>query len=89
MLQDAYLRRFPNNKIFLLNVMDHILMGDRLGSVRSKTVTEASIRELTQSGKTAIKMLNYLMMPILVMLFGVLRFFRRKKIRKALSEEKK
>ncbi len=89
MLQDAYLRRFPNNKIFLLNVMDHILMGDRLGAVRSKTVTEASIRELTQSGKTAIKMLNYLMMPILVMLFGVLRLFRRKKIGNALSEEKK
>ncbi|MCD6579605.1 GldG family protein [bacterium] len=80
-LKDNILQRFPNNKIFILNLMDNLLLGNKLSGIRKKNVKDPVIGNISDSKKTIIKWINYILIPLLIIIFGIFRFLKRKKNR--------
>jgi len=78
------LSRNQTNNIFFLNVVDYLTSkeGEGLISIRSKQVQDRPLRETTAGVRTAIKILNIVLMPLLVVLYGLVRwqFSRRRRV---------
>jgi ABC-type uncharacterized transport system involved in gliding motility auxiliary subunit len=70
------------NVIFLLNVVDWLSTDDNLISIRTRTMVDRSLtKDNLKEGSTGsnfIRYLNILLMPVLVILTGLLIFFRRR-----------
>ncbi len=86
-LKDNVLKRFTNNKVFFLNIIDSMLLGDKLADIRTKITTEPAIRSLSDGAKLTIKYLNFLLMPLIVVVYGLIRFISRKNKGKAAEEK--
>ncbi len=78
-LKDNILQRFPNDKVFLLNLTDQLLLGNKLSGVRDKNVQDPVIGNISVTTKTIIKWVNYILIPLLVIIFGIFRFLKRKR----------
>jgi gliding-associated putative ABC transporter substrate-binding component GldG len=77
-----FIRNYPDNMSFFQNMVDSLSLDDSLITIRSKGATIRPIaNELSPSAKTAVKYANILGVTILVMLFGLLRYFMRRKSR--------
>jgi len=72
----------PGNMEFFLNALDWATWGKDLIGIRSRSVTDKPIPILTEQQKRVLKFANMLAIPILVALFGFIRFYlkSRKKI---------
>lgn len=66
------------NLIFLNNAVDALTIGDELIAIRSKKITERPIRLVSDETKAFIRWSNTLLMPILVIAFGLIRHLLRK-----------
>ena len=69
----------PGNIEFFLNAVDWFTWGKDLIGVRSRMVLDRSLPFLSEQQKTAIKFANLGAVPILLALFGIIRFYIRKK----------
>ena len=78
---DANLQRFKSNGVFFQNLVDALTSDERLISIRSKSVTDRPLRELSDSTKNTVKWLNVAGISILFALYGLARFARRRKNR--------
>ncbi len=86
-LSDDFLRQFQQNVLFLANVADMMLMGDDLLGIRSTPVTARPIGQLTDAEKAAVRWGNYLGVPLLLVLLGLVIWFFKGKRRKALMSK--
>jgi gliding-associated putative ABC transporter substrate-binding component GldG len=79
--------QFQDNQVFLLNITDWLTLGEQLIGIRSRGATDRPIKETTEYTKTFIKFLNMFAVPLLLILFGLVRFYlrRRKKRKDALA----
>ncbi len=68
-----FVDQFPSNLTFFLNIVDGLTLGDELISIRSKGVTDRPIIDLTEGQKNMIRWGNILLVPILVVVFGLVR----------------
>ncbi|NQU77873.1 GldG family protein [Candidatus Falkowbacteria bacterium] len=80
-MQDGFISRFPDNRVFFENVIDYLSLGEELIAIRSRGVSDRSLKEMSDGTKGAVKYLNILGVTVLVVIYGVLRFWRRKKKR--------
>ena len=78
-IDDQNLQRFPDNAVFFLNSVDYLTMGPDLISIRAKALTDRPINKIDDEGKMIIKTVNIILIPLLVIIVGVIRFYRRKK----------
>lgn len=78
-LKDNILQRFPNDKIFISNLIDNLLLGNKLSGIRNKNIQDPVIENISDTEKIIIKWLNYLLIPLLVVIFGIFRFLKRKR----------
>jgi gliding-associated putative ABC transporter substrate-binding component GldG len=78
---DRYVARFPENMAFFLNMVDYLTLDESLVSIRSKMIADRPIRNVSDTERNAIKYLNILGIPFLVVALGVTRAFLRKKKR--------
>ncbi len=70
----------PNdNSIFFQNLVDGLSMDASLISIRSKGITDRPIKELSYTQKMLIRYLNIFGLTIIVILFGLLRYYLRRK----------
>ena len=77
-LSESVVRLYPENLIFFHNIVDTFTMGDDLISIRSKGVTDRSIKSnLTETEKNIIRWGNIIFLPLLVIIFGMLRKLSR------------
>lgn len=76
---DANLYRFPYNQVFLLNILDALSSDERLISIRSKSVTDRPLIEISDKKKSAIKISNIFGAAAVFSVFGMIRFFRRRR----------
>lgn len=83
---DQTLRMFPENVLFIQNAIDWMTLGDDLISIRSRGATERPIRELADGQKTAVRYGNTFGVSALVILFGLVRHYTRRKSRERLAE---
>ena len=86
MLQDNMLdpQGRTTNATFILNIIDHLNGEDKIARLRSKQQTLNPIADTTPFDRGIIKTFNIIVLPILVILFGLLvlakRTSRKKKI---------
>ncbi|OGY43003.1 MAG: hypothetical protein A2Y67_03385 [Candidatus Buchananbacteria bacterium RBG_13_39_9] len=78
-INDDNLKRFPDNAVFFQNAVDYLTMGSDLISIRAKTLQDRPLNQPSETKKTWIKIINLIMIPLLVIVFGVFRFYQRKK----------
>ncbi len=80
-ISDNFLNNYPGNLVFFQNIIDSLSLGSDLISIRSKGVTERPIKEISETVKTAVRYANIFGLTIIVVLFGVIRYFLRRKTR--------
>jgi ABC-type uncharacterized transport system involved in gliding motility auxiliary subunit len=77
-INDNY-TEIPGNIEFFLNAVDWFTWGKDLIGIRSRMVLDRTLPFLSEQQKTAIKFANLGAVPILLALFGIIRFYIRKK----------
>lgn len=80
-MHDNFVSRFSDNLVFFENVVDYLSLGEELIEIRSRGVSDRSLKELSGASKGAVKFLNIFGVTGLVILFGVVRFYGRRKKR--------
>jgi len=77
-INDEYVES-PGNIEFFLNAVDWFTWGKDLIGIRSRMVLDRTLPFLSEQQKTAIKFVNLGGIPLLLALFGIIRFYIRKK----------
>jgi gliding-associated putative ABC transporter substrate-binding component GldG len=77
--RDNFINQSPDNLIFFQNLVDSLGLDEDLIKIRSKGISERPIKELDDSWKTTIRYLNVFGITILVIVFGVTRYFIRRR----------
>ncbi len=73
--------RSQGNLIFFMNIVDWLSQDENLIAIRSKEVTVSPLKPLTPGQKKFARYANVLGLPLLVILFGLLRWRIRKQIK--------
>ena len=77
----------PDNVSLLANSVDWLTDETGLIDLRTKAVTDRQIEDLSDSRKTFIRMLNFLLPLLVTIIYGVVWYQRRRIIRKKRMEE--
>jgi ABC-type uncharacterized transport system involved in gliding motility auxiliary subunit len=81
-IQDRTAWQFPGNLVFMMNGVDWLTLGNELISIRTRQVIDRPIVELSDAKKATVRFLNIFAVSVLVVLFGIVRiFFKRRKRR--------
>lgn len=80
--QFVTLPRQPGGIGFFLNTVDSLTLGDALIGIRSQTITYRPLREVTAIEKNLIKYLCIIGVPLLVVAFGLVRYFLKRRAKK-------
>jgi len=80
-ISDNFLRNYPDNLVFLQNVVDSFSLGDDLIAIRSKGITERPLKEISEPVKAAIRYVNIFGLTVIVILFGLARYFLRRRVK--------
>ena len=81
-LGDDAIKRWPANLAFFLNAVDYLTLDPDLITIRSKTITERPIKDLSSSLKLTVKVFGIFLPSVLFVLYGILRIWLRKKTAK-------
>ena len=77
-LSESTTQRFSNNVLLGLNLLDWLAQEDKLASVRSKVVSERNMVFSSDRHRNLVQYTNIGGVPILLILIGLLRFWRRR-----------
>ena len=78
-ITDRFLNTFGQNMPFAMNSIDYLTLDDSLISIRSKTSFDLPLKDLSINQRQVVKFTGTFLMPLLVIIYGVARFFIRKK----------
>ncbi|MCP4547364.1 MAG: GldG family protein [bacterium] len=67
------------NPVLLLNAVDALALGGDLIGIRSKLITQRSIKPIESAQKVLFRLFVLLLFPVLLTLFGVIRMVARRK----------
>lgn len=84
-IADSYAPQSGNLEFFL-NAVDWFTWGADLIGIRSRAITDRPIPILTERQKVAVKSANIMAVPILITVFGVIRFYIRRKRKLTLND---
>ena len=80
-IQDGFAGGNPDNLIVFQNLIDSLSLDEDLISIRSKGASSRPIVELSDKARNAYKFGNILGVTVLVLAFGMVRYFLRRKSR--------
>lgn len=80
-INDNFLLQSPDNLVFFQNLVDILSMDEDLINIRSKGVSDRPIKELTDGQKIAIRYINVFGTTIIIILFGLIRYYIRRRSR--------
>ncbi len=83
---DDMIGRFQANSLLLQNAVDWLTLGDELIGIRSRGATDRPLGELSEGRKTVLRFLVTFGVPILVILFGLIRSVQIRNRRSAVKE---
>ena len=84
-VRDDY-RMNQSSVTFFLNIVDWLAQDEDLIAIRSKTITDRPLKELSSGSRKAVKYLNVLGTPLLVIIAGLVHWrMRRSRKRGVLS----
>lgn len=74
----------PGNVAWVLNVVDWLTLDDNLIKIRSRTLIDRTIKNdrlvESKSYASTIRLINILLMPLLVIVFGLIIFLKRREV---------
>ena len=73
------------NATFVMNLLDHLNGRDQYAEMRSKMQRHNPLRETSGATKTFVKSFNIAGLPVIVALFGVIVWLRRKTRKKRIE----
>ncbi|MCD6460710.1 GldG family protein [bacterium] len=73
------LRRFSGNGVFFMNAVDWMAQGDALIGIRSRSVEEYPIKDLSDAAKSGIKFINVFGGSVLLVIIGFAIFYLRRR----------
>jgi len=79
-ITDRSIRNFNSNAFFFLNLADYLTNNKALVGIRSRGNGIIPIKPLENSTKELIKWIGILLIPLIVIIFGIIRMFLRKKM---------
>jgi gliding-associated putative ABC transporter substrate-binding component GldG len=79
MVLDRFLAMFPQNLTFVMNAVDDMTLDQSLIAIRSKSSFDLPLKDLSATEREMVKAIGIFLMPILVILYGVLRSFSRRR----------
>lgn len=80
-MNNNFIQGNPDNLTFFQNLVDSLSLDDDLINIRSKVVSSRPIKELTDSEKMLYRYLNVFGVTILIVFYGMFRYFMRRKSR--------
>jgi gliding-associated putative ABC transporter substrate-binding component GldG len=80
-MSDSFVRGTPDNLIFFQNLVDSLSLDEDLINIRSKGVTERPIKEISEGTKAAIRYSNIFGLTVIIVIFGLTRYYIRKRSR--------
>ncbi|MCB1194964.1 GldG family protein [bacterium] len=80
------LRRFGSNGIFFLNAVDWMTQGEALIGIRTRSITERPIKEMSDASKGFARFINIFGMAAGAVCFGIIFTLSRKRRRKLYEE---
>ncbi len=78
-INQNFLNYSPANMIFFQNLVDSLSLDTDLINIRSQGVTDRPIKELSNSERSLIKYLNIFGVTVVVIVFGMVRYYVRRK----------
>ena len=76
-IQSDYLSQYPENSTFFLNVVDWLTLGESLIGIRSRVVTARPLEEISESGKSTVRFAATFGIPIVLIVWGLIRRYVR------------
>lgn len=76
---EKYLSQTSNNPEFVLNILDDYASGGALAGIKSRQVSFYPLPDLTETQKQIFKYSNILVLPILFILYGLVRIIKKNK----------
>ena len=77
-VQDSYSQQ-GDNLALVQNIVDWLSQDEGLISIRSKTITSRPLVELEPGTRKLIKWFNILAVPVIFILFGLVRWMARRR----------
>jgi gliding-associated putative ABC transporter substrate-binding component GldG len=71
-----------DGQLFFLNTVDWLTLGEELINIRSHGATNRPLKEISESEKFFLKFISIAGVPILVIAFGLVRFFLRRRAKR-------
>ena len=65
-----------------MNTVDWLTLGNDLIGIRSRGITTRPLQEVSEGVKSAVKFVNIFAIPILVIVYGLIRVYARRRARK-------
>lgn len=72
-LTSRFLQQYPSNGLFLANAVDWMTLGNDLIAIRSRTAVNRPLREVEENRRGLLKALAVFPVPVLVIVFGLVR----------------
>jgi ABC-2 type transport system permease protein len=82
---DQFASQYTQNMSFAQNAVDWCTMGDQLIAIRSRGGAIRPLKPMSDGTKSAIKLANMVLVPLLVVAFGLLRWTMRRRSRRLLE----
>lgn len=87
-IANNFIQQFESNSIFFLNLMDWLNLGDKLIGIRSRAVGDRPLKEISEHEKTFLKFMVMFLMPLVVIIYGIVRFYLKNKTKKLVEAYK-
>ncbi|MDI6785657.1 MAG: GldG family protein [bacterium] len=84
-IANNFIQQFESNSIFFLNLIDWLNLGDKLIDIRSRAAADRHLREISEYEKTFLKFVVMFLMPLIVVIYGVIRFYLKNKTKKLIE----
>ena len=77
-----FLAQFRFNQLFFQNAVDWLTMGEDLINIRSRFVTDRPLKDISESAKLFVRIINICGASFLVIAFGLIRFLFKRRAKK-------
>ncbi len=81
-ITSRFLAQFGVNRLFFENAVDWLTLGEDLINIRSRSVTDRPLKEISENGKLFVKIINIVGASVLVIAFGLIRFIFKRRAKK-------
>lgn len=84
LVEQSYLGQYPENRTFILNVVDWLTLGESLIGIRSRVVTSRPLKQVGETVKATLRFAATFGVPIAVVIWGLTRRYlkTRRRIRR-------